>query len=215
MPGTIPNTVWLFRIVHINNVEYILRNGMFTHQHAQADPNYINIGDSSLIAQRHVHAVGINPPGGNLGDYVPFYFGALSPMLLNIMTGYRGITQRPQRDIVYICCKLDDLTTHCGEWCFTDGHGKNAITEFYNDIAQLGEVDWNVVGERYWNNTDDDFDKMRKKQAEFLVQGNVPPICISRIVVYNADASNTVQEIVDRLGLEIPVRINPNNQFYY
>lgn len=215
MPGVIPDTVWLFRIVHINNVEYILRNGMFKYNHAQVDPNYINIGDSSLIAQRQTHRVGIRPPGGNLGDYVPFYFGTLSPMLLNIKTGYRGITRRPQSDIVYICCNLNDITNHCDEWCFTDGHAKNAFTEFYNDLEYLGEVDWNLRVERYWNNTDDDFDKMRRKQAEFLVKNHVPPICISRLVVYNEDASNNVKQIVNRVGIEIPVRINHNEQFYY
>ena len=90
MPGQVPNPVEIYRIVHISNVNYILENGMFSRSHKDMDPNYANIGDSNLIAQRTVHLVGINPPGGNVGDYIPFYFGPLSPMLLNIKTGYRG-----------------------------------------------------------------------------------------------------------------------------
>lgn len=215
MPGQQPIIVRAFRIVHISNVEYLLTHGMFHHQHPQADPNYINIGDSTLIAQRNDYPVGINPPNGNLGEYVPFYFGPLSPMLLNITTGYRGITQRPQGEIVYIVCKINTLIEQCNEWCFTDGHAKNTITAFYNDLEHLSEVDWNIVAERHWKNTEDDFDRMRRKQAEFLVKHNVPVSCISSIVVLNEARKTFVEEIVTRLGLEIPVRVNPNNQFYY
>ena len=215
MPGQQPNIVKVFRIVHINNVEYLLTHGMFTRNHAQADPGYINIGDSGLIAQRNTYPVGINPPNGMLGVYVPFYFGPLSPMLYNIKTGYRGITYRPQGEIVYIVCRVNTLIKNCEEYCFTDGHAKNAITEFYNDTANLTEVDWNMAAERQWSNTEDDFDRMRRKQAEFLVKHHVSVNCISDVVVLNEQRKTFVEEIINRLGLEIPVRVNPNNQFYY
>lgn len=215
MPGQQPNIVNVFRIVHIDNVEYLLTHGMFHRNHPQADPNYINIGDSTLIAQRNDYPVGINPPNGQLGEYVPFYFGPLSPMLLNIKTGHRGITQRPQDEIIYIVCQVNTLVEQCDEWCFTDGHAKNTITEFYNDLDNLSDVDWNMVPERHWKNTEDDFDRMRRKQAEFLVKNHVPFSCISSIVVLNQARKDFVEEIINRIGLEIPVRINPNNQFYY
>jgi hypothetical protein len=178
MPGQQPNYIWVFRILHIDNVEYLLTHGICTRSHPQADPGYIDIGDTGLIAQRHDYPVNIIPPNGVLGDYVPFYFGPLSPMLLNIKTGFRGITQRPQEDIVYIACSVDTIVKHCAEWCFTDGHAKTSITTFYNDLANLGEVDWNLVYERYWKNTEDDFDRIRRKQAEFLVKGHVPVNCV-------------------------------------
>lgn len=215
MPGQQPNIVSVFRIVHIDNVEYLLMHGMFHRNHPQADPNYINIGDSTLIAQRNDYPVGVNPPNGNLGEYVPFYFGPLSPMLLNIKTGYRGITQRPQEEIVYIVCRVNSIVEACEEWCFTDGHAKNNITEFYNDLQYLSEVDWNMVFEKHWKNTEEDFDRMRRKQAEFLVKHHVPVSCISGIVVFDETGKTFVEGVVTRLGLEIPVLVNPNNQFYY
>src|SRR5258708_24880319 len=107
MSGQKPKEPRVFRIVHIDNVEYLLTHGMFTKTHKKADPAYINIGDTGLIAQRNTYQVAIDPPNGVLGDYVPFYFGPLSPMLLNIKTGYRGITMRPQAEIVYVCCKIN------------------------------------------------------------------------------------------------------------
>jgi|WetSurMetagenome_2_1015567.scaffolds.fasta_scaffold239955_1 hypothetical protein len=215
MPGKRPKIIYLFRIVHIKNIEYLLTHGMFTREHAKADPRYINIGDSNLIEQRKDYPVGINPPNGTLGEYVPFYFGPLSPMLLNIKTGYRGIKQRPQDKIVYVCCKLDDLITQCTEWCFTDGHAKNRITSFYNTIHDLNKVDWNIVAEQYWSNTEDDYDRMRRKQAEFLVKVHVPVQCIHTIVVFNQETSTLVKDILVKLSLNINVSVNPKNRFYY
>lgn len=215
MPGQQPNIVQVFRIVHIDNVEYLLSHGMYHRNHSNSDPNYINIGDSTLIAQRNNYPVSINPPNGNLGEYVPFYFGPLSPMLLNIKTGYRGIRQRSQGEIVYIVCRVNTIAQSCEQWCFTDGHAKNSISGFYNDLVRLSEVDWNMVTERHWSNNEDDFDRMRRKQAEFLVKYHVPVSCISSIVVLNEIKKTIIEEIVNKLGLEIPVIVNPNNQFYY
>ncbi|RYX99709.1 DUF4433 domain-containing protein [bacterium] len=213
MPRQIPDKVWIYRIIHIDNVEYLLTHGMFTRHHKKADSNYINIGDTELIVKRNTYNVKVNPPNGLLGDYVPFYFGPLSPMLLKIKDGNGGIMKRPQKDIIYIVCKLDDIIDYCPHWCFTDGHAKTAITEFYNNIAHLDQVDWNIVRERYWRNTDDDFDRMRKKQAEFLVKSHVPVNCIKGIVTYNEAAKNAVQEIVTKLNLSI--KVITNYDYYY
>ena len=215
MPGRQPDIIKIYRIVHINNIEYLLENGMHHREHDDADPNYINIGDSDLIAKRNEYPVGINPPGGNLGEYIPFYFGPLSPMLLNIKTGYSFVKQRQQKDIIYIVCKLSKIVDNCAEWCFTDGHAKKRISTFYNNLDDLKEVSWNIVAERYWRDTEDDFDRMRKKQAEFLVKGCVPTDCIHAIVTYNKEAANTVKETLNRFSLDIPVGINPNGNFYY
>lgn len=136
-------------------------------------------------------------------------------MLLNIKTGYRGITQRPQSEIVYIVCTVNKLVQHCEEWCFTDGHAKDRLTEFYNDVNDLKEVYWDVVSLKYWQPIEDFLDRQVRKQAEFLVKHKVPVNCISCVVVLNQERKTFVEEITNRLGLEIPVQVNPNNQYYY
>ncbi len=215
MSNQIPQIVKIYRIVHVDNIEYLLSNGIFTRNHHRADPDYINIGDSGLISQRSDYPVGISPPNGILGDYVPFYFGPLSPMLLNIKTGYRGITKHEQKEIIYICCTFNDIENYCDEWCFTDGHAKNAITEFYNDALHFDKIDWNMVSEKYWRPNDEDSDRMRRKQAEFLVKFHVPIDCISSIIVLNENVKTNIEEIIERLSLKISVLINPKNHFYY
>jgi hypothetical protein len=215
MPGQIPEIVRIYRIIHIDNVEYALTHGMFTRHHKKADPNYINIGDTDLITKRNDYSVKINPPNGVLGDYVPFYFGPLSPMLLKIKDGHGGITRRPQSEIVYFICRIESIIEHCPNWCFTDGHAKTAITDFYNHTSHLDEVDWNIVTQRYWSNNEDDFDRVRRKQAEFLVKEKVPVECIKGVVTFNSHAKAVVENIVNKLTLNIGVKVNPNNNFYY
>lgn len=77
------------------------------------------------------------------------------------------------------------------------------------------EVDWQVVRDRIWKNTDDDWDRMRRKQAEFLVKDHVPVTCIQSIAVFDEQRKTQVEEIVQRSGLHIPVKTDINRQLYY
>ncbi len=95
MSEKIPNKIWLFRIIHFSNLEYILRYGIHCSNSNKADPSFIPIGDSSLIEHRDMKLISLEPYG-TYADYVAFYFMPLSPMLLRIKTGYGGITRRPQ-----------------------------------------------------------------------------------------------------------------------
>jgi len=214
MPGKIPDTIWLYRIVHYTNLEFVLRDGMFTKDHPQHDPDYMVIGDNQLIGQRHDYPVGLAGKG-NLGDYVPLYFGPLSVMLLNIKTGYRGITKRPQRDIVYICCKMEVFEQKGLSFVFTDGHAKDLLTNFYTSLDDLKEVDWDIIGAKYWNNIPEDDTRQRRKQAEFLVHEHVPPDCISALVVYDQKMLDFATEIIQRLDMQVPTYIDSKGKFYY
>lgn len=78
--GLTPEKALIFRIVHIDNVEWILRNGLHCRNSAAKDPQYCCIGDTELIEKRAQWEVLISP-GGTLSDYIPFYFTPYSPML--------------------------------------------------------------------------------------------------------------------------------------
>ncbi|SDF98543.1 protein of unknown function [Dyadobacter soli] len=136
-------------------------------------------------------------------------------MLFNIKTGYRGIRQRSQSEIIYIVCEANSIVDACDKWCFIDGHAKNHITEFFNQLVDLDHVNWDVVRARYWHNDDDNYDKMRQKQAEFLVKDHVPAKCINAIVVFDSETENIVNLVLQRNGMNISVYVNPNNNFYY
>lgn len=200
-------------MTHIDNLRIILRDGMYA-PNVRKHPEYVNIGDESLIEQRNIFTIPI-APGGVLADYVPFYFGGHSPMLLNIKTGYRGIKQRDQREIVYVCTHIDTIVKSCPEFCFTDGHAKDRITAYFNNLADLDKVDWRAVNLTYWTSTEEEPDNMRRKQAEFLVKTHVPPSCFSGIIVFDDSAAEAVYTIMKETGTSLPVYIDNKRKYYY
>lgn len=200
-------------MLHFDNLERILRDGMYA-PNARFDPAYVNIGDEALIAQRGEFNVPI-APGGVLSDYVPFYFGGCSPMLLNIKTGYRGVRQRSQSEIVYLCTHIETIIKTCREWCFTDGHAKDRLTTYLNQVDGLAQIDWNTVSSKYWSSTPEDPDKMRRKQAEFLVKTHVPAACFSGVIVHNETAGDKTKQIMNNIGITMPIHIDMNHNYYY
>lgn len=86
MRGLTPADGFIFRITHIDNVRWILRNGVQCKNSLISDPNFVGIGNEELIQRRTYRAVPM-APGGTLSDYVPFYFTPFSPMLYNIKPG--------------------------------------------------------------------------------------------------------------------------------
>jgi hypothetical protein len=96
-----PEKALIFRAIHRLNLPWALANGLHSRSSVLQDPGFVAIGNAEIIARRQRRAVPIEP-GGNLADYIPFYFTPYSPMLLNIKTGFGGIQQRSNHDIVIL-----------------------------------------------------------------------------------------------------------------
>ncbi len=115
-----PDKALIFRITHRSNIPWILENGLHCANGLQ-DPQFVPIGDREIIVHRQEKTVPI-PPGGPLSDYVPFYFTPHPPMLYNIKTGCRGVTQRSNEEVVILVSSLHKVLEHGGTFVFTDRH---------------------------------------------------------------------------------------------
>ncbi len=211
----IPNKIWLFRMIHYQNLQYILQNGLCCANHALKDPDYIPIGDSSLIQARNICDVPIIPPNGNLSEYVPFYFAGHSPMLYMIMKGYKNVTKYPQKDIIYLVFNVQDVINSGVEWCFTDGHAKANITKYFNDLNDLNQIDWEIIKSKSWENTEKDPDRKRKKACEFLVKNFLPISLLKGIIVFDKNTENIVQNVLNIVNLPIKIYIDSKKEYYY
>lgn len=72
-------------------------------------------------------------------------------------------------------CSITGLIMHHEDYYFSDGHATDNLTSFYDktEITKLPEIiDWNAVLASYWGGQDN-LNIKRKKQAEFLVSGDV------------------------------------------
>jgi hypothetical protein len=88
-----------------------------------------------------------------------------------------------------------------------------AYTEWYDDLSDLTNVDWDTVDAKYWYCTIDDPDRQRRKQAEFLVYKFFPWGLVQEIDVYNDMTKQKVLGILAQYGVTTPVQIR--RQWYY
>jgi hypothetical protein len=206
----------LYRIVHVDCLPTLLARGGL---HApNATPNdglpYRTIHDPNVQASRRLHAIPCGP-GGTIHDYVPFYFGPLSVMLLKLHSGGVEGFDEGQEPIVYLVSSIARVNAAGRRWVFTDGHGLAAMSSWYDTPDRLHEVDWSLVDQRYWADTLDDNDRRRRKQAEFLVWHDLPWAAIAGIAVMNAGMKTRVEQILAGYpaARSTPVGIRPN--WYY
>ena len=208
----------VYRMTHIDNIEHILQYGITHRNSPNHNPDYIAIGDISLINTRDTKQVTVD--NGDflnmdsdtitLGDFIPFYFGIKMPMLYVIQNGGNFVTKStPASKIVYMVCSIKKIINHHEDYFFSDGHATDNLTSFY-DKTKINElpdiIDWNAIRASYWGGQDN-LNVKRKKQAEFLVSGDVASKHIIGFGCYNINAKN---KLVD-LGInEDKIKVIPN-----
>lgn len=186
----------IYRMVHIDNLPTLLARGaLHAPNHVPGDRlPWISIHSVQVQVSRGVKRVSCGP-GGIILDYVGFYFGPLSPMLLRIHTGH-GVAQVDQSNIAYLVSSAQAVQTTGSGFVFYNGHSLAAYSKAFADLAKLTEVDWAVVGLKYWKDTDDDMDRQRRKQAEFLVHRSMPWGLVERIGVCDNVARQRVRTVL-------------------
>lgn len=204
---------YCYRITHIENLECILENGLVTKHHSLARDRYINIGNPEIIDVRSSSPVKIEGYG-YIGDYVPFYFTPRSIMLYNIITGYwhPKVPKRNRNEILVIRCLIEKLADP-SLFFFTDGQGNDSLTNHYNDLTYLDEIDWESIQHGNFSKTDDDIDRARRYQAEFLVRNEVPVSSFESLNVYNRHAAKYAEDILKKKNINLVVNVQPKYFF--
>lgn len=212
MSGNIPTPVYLYRILHYRNLNFILQNGMNCPNCTTMDPEYVNIGNRDISGKRKNWGFDIEP-GGSIHDYVSFYFGPRSPMLFSIDRGYSDYSG-PQNEIIYIVTSIPKVIEFGLSFIFTDGHALMATSNLYNDISHLNKIDWNIIFAEYWNDDPPLYtDRKRKRMAEFLIRGNVPVEAFNGIAVMNEEIKTLVERITKDNDSKIEIIVK--RDWYY
>jgi hypothetical protein len=183
----------LFRMTHMDNIPHLLSHGITHRNSPNANSNYMPIGDNSLIRTRDEFII---PNGRKLGDFIPFYFGPRSPMLYVMQRGYNGVTKADPNEIVYCVSNVRLIIETGNEILFTNGHAIDSLTDYFdrNNLMAIDEiVKSEDVYSKFWKSTEDT-DLKRKKEAEFLVLGDLPLNVISGFIVYSENTKNVLME---------------------
>lgn len=115
-----PEKALIWRIVHRDNLPWILDNGLHCASSEVQAPNYVNIGNAELIDKRRTRRVPIEP-SGMLADYVPFYFTPFSVMMQNIHSGW-SVQQRGNDEILILVSSLHRVAELGLPFVFTNAH---------------------------------------------------------------------------------------------
>lgn len=214
MNAPIPTPI--YRILHIDNLPIILsRKALHAPNFVPSDGlTYRTIHNVDIQRCRHTRVIPCGPRGV-IHDYVSFYFGPRSPMLLQLHTGQVVGYTETQRPIIYLVSTAQAIVASGTSFVLSDGHGIAAYTSWYDSLNDLDKVDWNMVNARYWKGSEDDPDCQRRKQAEFLVYGQCALSLITEIGVIDASMIDRVQTIMNANpnSLSLPVRIHKD--WYY
>ena len=205
----------IYHITPINNLSSILNLGglVANSRLKQEKINYQDISYEHIQDRRGRTPVPCGA-GGYLHDYVPFYFAPRSPMLYTINRGNVLNYQGGQNLVIYLVADINTIEAEGLDFAFTDGHAAMDYTSFFTDLEDLEyEIDWDIMEEKYWSNTDDDPDRKRRRQAEFLVHHFFPWHLIREIGVMNTKIQIKVREILQKFNKQTPVEVY--SEWYY
>ncbi|QVM91698.1 DUF4433 domain-containing protein [Pseudomonas entomophila] len=206
-----PSKALIWRVVHRDNLPWLLDNGLCAVSRVNLSSGYVGIGNPDLISKRSRRAVPIHP-GGTLADYVPFYFTPFSVMMKNIHSG-RGVQQRRNEEIVILVSSLYHVRSLGLPFVFTDAHAYPDWAGYYSDLEHLDKIDWQILQSRDFKRDPDDPRKMERYQAEALIHGHVPVAGLLGIVCYNEALQRRVDQEVRQRQLDLPVHARPGWYF--
>lgn len=177
--------------------------------------------DGTEIGYRHIkdrraqRLVGCGA-GGNLADYVPFYFAPRSPMLYAITRGQVSAEAARTSEIVYLATTTQALRAAGLSVVVSNRHAELAYAELSDADSVLdGDdfVDWPLMREQYWTDTPDYPDKKERRQAECLAHPVVRWPLIRGVVTKTEDAARRVRDRFASSGVRTPFSVSPNWYF--
>ncbi len=200
---------FVYHFTHIENLVDILQTGFLCNNHSDFPERCRSIADPGIQARRAEMDVSCGP-GGKVHDYVPLYFGSLSPMLLAVVNKKNV----DQMDILYFEFPISLVSRD--DVVFTDASANTAVPpNFYSDPSDLGALNWPAVDSLRWGSSDDVVKHQR--MAEVLVCSHLPLSEAARVVVWNEATKKRVEAIVREAGVPFPQITfeSPNRRHYF
>jgi hypothetical protein len=102
---------------------------------------------------------------------------------------------------VHLGVCLGDIIDANLTWCASDGNAGAHWTKFTREIDKLGTfVDYDLLCQFRWDNTDDDTNRQSRRAAEILVHGHVPVELISWVCSCNEKTMTQAESLLNSVG---------------
>ena len=217
----IPAEPKIYHIVHVDRLPSIITDGSLWSDAkvTRHSPSGTTIGMQKIKQRRLTVNKLDSHPDLFVGDCVPFYFCPRSIMLYLLHKAndpeliYRG----GQAPIVHLEMDLRQVTTwaeqHGQRWAFTLSNAGNAYFEDRCDLKQLGEINWAAVQNNGWGYQGVSRSVREGKQAEFLVENQLPWNLVTRIGVHSQPIYNQVTSVLSSSAHKPSIEVK--NEWYY
>jgi len=173
----------LFYITHIDNVDSILKQGIFSHkQIIQKGIPFTPIYDSGIVSRREEIST---PNGKTLWDYANLFFNVRNPML------YRVKCQKDVKDIVVL--GVSPIVLSIPNIFVTDGNAACDVTSIIKPTEKQIKTILKQTDKIFWNNYDG---SKRRIMAECLIPDKIPSAYIKSIYVPSHDL---IKKIADNV----------------
>jgi ssDNA thymidine ADP-ribosyltransferase, DarT len=143
---------------------------------------------------------------------VPFYFTPFSVMMRNILSG-RGVPMRSKDELVILVSSIHHLAERGLPFLFTDMHAYYQWANYYNKLAELNKIDWELLQRRDFKRDPDDPAKFERYQAEALIHRHCPVDGLLGIMCYTEQLQQTIAQQIQSRGLKLQVHARPRWYF--
>jgi hypothetical protein len=206
----------IYHITHLENLPQMVDSVIWSDAERIRQNLNCQVVGMSEIKRRRLEELEVDcHPGTKVGEYVPFYFCFRSIMLYLLYQGnhpeltYRG----GQRPIVHLEADLHAAVewaeANGKRWSFSNGNAGARYTRFFNDLDELGILEWEAIGATLWR----DFFVRDQKQAEFLLEESFPWELVERIGVIDDEMAQRVTAALQGAEHRPPVVVARN--WYY
>jgi hypothetical protein len=210
----IPTNPKLYHIVHVDRLASIIAAGLLSDAQMAVLTNAGSMIGMPHIKKRRLEELTLSSyPSLYVGQCVPFYFCPRSIMLYIISQknhpdlDFKG----GQTPIVHLQIDLHGLVTWANQqdrrWAFTLSNAGSSYFEDRNHLAHLNELNWSAIQTTQWVGCKEG------KQAEFLLEHDLPWHLIEAIGVYSPLTHREVMSALQATAHKPSVTIEPN--WYY
>lgn len=197
----------VYHFTPLSNLEAILQHGLLAvNEQQRLGYPMRTLSGAPVLEHRRQTPVPVGP-GGNVLDYVPFYFSNLNHMLLVIISS----KVVDEQHILHIELPLSIIERY--PVVFTDGPILPWYEpDFYADPADLHNLDWEAIDAPAWSYSR--INLRTPQLSELLVHRGVPIREATRIIVWDNQIADTVQGLYEEYGIR-PPRIETDPAFYF
>lgn len=186
------------------NLEKVVYSGglLCDRQAESAEP----VGNPGIKSNRMNRSVVLQPPetgyprNVTVGDHVPFYFAPRSPMLYVVLQGsteYKG----DHTGLVMLGTCIRTVVESNLAWCVSDRNAGTHLVRFSQALPTLGDfIDFELMTQFDWRNTEDDPDRQSRRAAEFLVLTQVPLTTITHVVTSTPSGAARAGRMLQDVG---------------